>query len=92
LRFDFVFDIGLGDGVGEAFFCFGEAVGDGVGVAFFDERFRCLRLGVGVGGSKAFLIFVPKDSSAVSAAWIVPNRIARIRSHFMSSVPAVAML
>jgi hypothetical protein len=84
LRFDFVFDVGLGDGVGEAFFCFGEAVGDGVGVAFFDERFRCLRLGVGVGaGSKAFLIFVPKDSSAASAAQLAPNSIATMRSHFI---------
>ncbi len=76
MRFDFVFDVGPGEGVGEAFFCFGGAVADGVGVAFFDERFRCLRLGVGVGaGSKAFLIFVPNDSSAASAAPIAPSNI-----------------
>lgn len=84
LCFDFVFDVGLGDGVGEDFFGFGEAVGDGVGVAFLAERFLCLRLGAGVGvGSKAFLIFVPKDSSAASAAWIVPSNIATTRSHFI---------
>ena len=83
LRFDFVFDVGLGDGVGEAFFGFGEAVGDGVGVAFFDERFRCLRFGVGVAAaSKAFLIFVPKDSSAALEMQTLLNRIARMRSHF----------
>ena len=35
MRFDLL--LGVGDGVGEAFFDFGEAVG--VGVAFF---FRCL--------------------------------------------------
>jgi hypothetical protein len=80
LRFDFVFGVGLGDGVCEAFFCFGEAAGDGVGVAFFDERFRCLRAGVGVGsGSKAFLIFVPNDSSAASAASIAPTSIETIK-------------
>ena len=58
LRLDLLLDVGLGDGVGEAFFCFGELSGAGVGVDFF---FRCLRLGVG-DGSKTFLIFVPKDS------------------------------
>ena len=69
LRFDFAFGPGLGDGVGEIFFCFGEAVGDGLGVGFFAERFRCFRVGVGVGvGSKIFLIFVPNDSSAASTA------------------------
>src|SRR5690242_9087139 len=62
LRFDLLFGVGLG--VGEAFFCFGEVSGDGVGVAFF---LRCLRVGVG-DGSKTFLIFVPSDSSAASAA------------------------
>ena len=83
MRFDFVFDVGLGDGVGEAFLCFDEGVGDGVGVAFFTERFRCLRLGVGVGAvSKAFLIFVPNDCSAALEAQTALNRIARIRSHF----------
>jgi hypothetical protein len=79
LRFDFVFGVGLGDGVGEIFFCFRSAVGDGVGVAFF---FRCLRVGVGA-GSKTFLIFVPNDSSAASAAQSAPNSIAKIKSHFM---------
>jgi hypothetical protein len=64
LRFDLLFGVALGDGLGEAFFCFGEVDGDGVGVAFF---VRCLRLGVG-DGSKTFLIFVPNDSSAASAA------------------------
>jgi hypothetical protein len=50
-----------------------------VGVAFF---FRCLRVGVG-DGSKTFLIFVPNDSSAASAAQSAPNSIAKIKSHFM---------
>ena len=58
LRFDLLFDVGLGDAIGEVFFCFGELSGAGVGVDFF---FRCLRLGVG-DGSKTFLIFVFKDS------------------------------
>ncbi len=81
LRFDFLFGVGLGDGVGEAFFCFGDAVGDGVGVGFFPERFRCLRVGVGVGvGAKIFLIFVPNDSSAAFAAQTVPSNIARIKN------------
>src|SRR5262249_42412041 len=69
----------VGEGVGEAFFRFGEASGDGVGVAFF---FRCLRLGVG-DGSKTFLIFVPSDSSAGIATLNAPNSIAKIKSHFM---------
>ena len=81
LRFDLLL-VGLGDGVGEAFFSLGEAVGDGVGVAFF---FRCLRLGVGVGaGAKAFLIFVPNDSSTASPTLTAPNSIARIKSHLMN--------
>ena len=71
LRFDLPLGVGLEDGVGEAFLFFGEAVGDGVGVAFF---FRCLRVGVG-DGSKTFLIFVPNDSSAASAAE-APNKSA----------------
>jgi hypothetical protein len=83
LRFDFVFGVGLGDGVGEAFFCFRSAVGDGVGVAFFAEPFLCLRIGAGVGVAKIFLIFVPNDSSAASAAQSPPNNIAKIKSHFM---------
>jgi len=83
LRFDFVFGVGVGDGVGEVFLCFGEAVGDGLGVAFFAERFRCLR-GAGVGLVKIFLIFVPNESSAVIATSIAPKSSAMIKSHFMS--------
>ncbi len=71
LRFDLLFGVGLGEGVGDALFCFGEVSGDGVGVAFF---LRCLRVGVGA-GSKTFLIFVPNDSSAASAAE-APNKSA----------------
>jgi len=70
---------GLGDGVGEAFFRFGEVSGGGVGVAFF---FRCLRAGVGE-GSKTFWIFVPSDSSAACAGQAGPSKIARIKGHFM---------
>jgi hypothetical protein len=73
--------VGLGDGVGEIFLCFGKAAGDGVGVALLVERFLCLRVGAGVGLSKIFLIFVPNDSSAALAAWTVPNNTATIRSH-----------
>ena len=74
--------MGVGDGVGEAFFRLGEAVGDGVAVGLFAERFRCLRDGVGVGvGARIFLIFVPNDSSAAGVAPTAPNKIARIRSH-----------
>ena len=83
MRFDVLF--GVGDGVGEAFFRFAEAVGDGVGVGFFVECFRCLRLGVGLGSdSRALLIFVPNDSSAEGAASTAPNKITRIKSHFIS--------
>ena len=79
-RFDFVSGVGLADGAGEIFFCFGEAVGDGLGVDFVVERFRCFRDGVGVGvGPRNFLIFVPNDSSAASGAAIVPNKIAMMR-------------
>jgi hypothetical protein len=79
-RFDFVSGVGLADGAGETFFCFGEAVGDGLGVDFLVERFRCFRDGVGVGvGPRNFLIFVPNDSSAAPGAAIVPNKIAMIR-------------
>jgi hypothetical protein len=82
--FDLLFGVGVGDGVGEAFLFFGEVAGDGVGVAF-TERFRCLRVGFGVGdGSKTFLIFVPRDSSAATAAGIVLNSIARIKSNFIN--------
>ena len=79
MRFDLLFGVGDGDGLGEAFFRFGEVSGDGVGVGFF---FRCLRVGVG-DGSKTFLIFVPTDSSAARPAYGALNRIAVIRSHFM---------
>ena len=79
MRFDFL--LGVGDGVGEAFFRFEEAVGDGVGDAFFAEVFRCFRLGVGVGvGARIFLTFLPNDSSAVCAAPAAQNKSARIRS------------
>jgi len=78
LRFDLL--LGVGDGVGEAFFRF--ALGGGVGVAFFDEDFRCLRDGVGLGsGSRTLLIFEPNDSSAACAVWTVPNSIATMRNH-----------
>ena len=66
LCLDLLLGVAVGDG--PAFFCFGETSGDGTGVAFF---FRCLRVGVG-DGSKTFLIFVPNDSSAASAA--EPNK------------------
>jgi hypothetical protein len=79
LRFDLLLGVAVGDGLGEAFFRFGEVSGDGVGVGFF---FRCLRVGVG-DGSKTFLIFVPSDSWAEGAASIPPNKITRIRSHFI---------
>ena len=85
MRFDLVLGVAVGDGLGEAFFRFGEVSGDGVGVGFF---FRCLRVGVG-DGSKAFLIFVPNDSSAARAAFGAPNRIAIIRSHFMIEAAAL---
>jgi hypothetical protein len=75
LRFDFVFGVALGDGVGELFFRFGEAVGDGLGVAFFVELFLCLCVGVGVGVAKIFLIFVPNDSSAALGVTIAPRQI-----------------
>ena len=76
LRFDFVLGVGLGDGVGDIFFRFGEAVGDGLGVAFLADRFRCLRVGAGVGvGARIFLIFVPNDSSAAPGVTIAPKQI-----------------
>jgi hypothetical protein len=74
LRFDFVFGVAVGDGVGEIFLCFGEAVGDGLGVAFV-ELFLCLRVGAGVGVAKIFLIFVPNDSSAALGVTIAPKQI-----------------
>ena len=79
LRFDFVFGVAVGDGVGETFLCFGEAVGDGLGVGFFVERFRCLR-GGGVGVAKIFLIFVPNDSSAAFVASVTPKNSAESKS------------
>jgi hypothetical protein len=72
--------VGVGDGVGEIFLCFGEAVGDGVGDAFFVERFLCLRVGAGVGVAKIFLIFVPNDSSAGLGVTITPNNSANTES------------
>ena len=80
MRFDLLLGVAVADGLGEAFFRFGEVSGDGVGVAFF---FRCLRLGVG-DGSKTFLIFVPNDSWAEGAASTAPKKITRIRSHFIT--------
>jgi hypothetical protein len=80
LRFDFVSGVGLGEGVGEAFFRLGAALGDGLGVDFFAVDFRCFRAGVGVGvGSKIFLIFAPSDSSALPDAAIDPKQSAAIR-------------
>jgi hypothetical protein len=79
LCFRFVSDVGLGDGVGEAFLLFGDAVGDGLGASFLAGCFQCFRVGVGVGvGSKIFLIFVPNDSSAASGAAMAPKKIAQI--------------
>jgi hypothetical protein len=93
LRFDFGVIAGLGDGVGEVFFCFGEVEGDGLGVGFFADRFRCLCAGVGVGvGSKIFLSVPPSDSSAASAAQTVPNKIATIKSRFIKSKLAILTL
>ena len=87
MRFDLLFGVAVGDGLGEAFFCFGEGVGDGVGVVFF---FLCLRLGVG-DGSKTFLIFVPGDSSAACAGQTAANKMARIKIHFMIGAVAVRL-
>ena len=84
---------GVGDGVGEAFFRLAEAVGDGVGVALFDERFRCLPDGVGLGsGSRTFLNFEPNDSCAEGAASTAPNKITSIRSHFITRCCRAAVL
>src|SRR6266446_3534543 len=70
----------LGEGVGEIFF-FGEAAGDGLDVDFFAVRFRCFRVGLGVGvASKTFLIFVPNDSSAASAPRTEANNVATIKN------------
>src|SRR6266487_1988414 len=79
-RFDLAFGVELGEGVGEIFF-FREAVGDGLGVDFFAVRFRCFRVGLGVGvASKTFLIFAPNDSSAASVPRTVANNVAIIKS------------
>jgi len=80
LRFGLAFGVELGEGVGEIFF-FGEAAGDGLGVDFFAVRFRCFRVGLGVGvASKTFLIFVPNDSSAASAPRTEANNVATIKN------------
>ena len=84
---DLLLGVAVGDGLGEAFFFLGVVSGDGVGVDFF---FRCLRLGVG-DGSKTFLIFVPSDSSAASAARAVPNVIATIRKQRNSVWQAIKL-
>jgi hypothetical protein len=79
--------LGVGDGVGEAFFNFGEAVGVGVGVVFF---FRCLRDELGVGsGSNVFLILVPNDSWAGCAARMVPNATATAKNHLTPVLNAI---
>jgi hypothetical protein len=89
----FFFGEGVGDGVGEIFFCFGEAEGDGLGVGLFADRFRCFRAGLGVGvGSKIFLSVLPNGSSAASATRTVPNKIATSKSHFTKSKLATLML
>ena len=87
----FRFDLLVGEGVGEAFFRLGEAVGDGVAVGFVDECFRCLRDGVG-SGANTFLIFEPNDSSAANEAGMAPNKIAKIRSHFINRSVVSAVL
>lgn len=79
LRFDFVFGVAVGDGVGEVFLRFGVAVADGLGVAFVAELFLCLRFGAGVGEAKIFLIFVPNESSAASGVTIKPRQIVPSR-------------
>ncbi len=81
LRLRFVSGVGVGDGVGEVFFRFAEAVGDGVGVDFLAGRFRCFRVGVGVGVVvRNFLIFVPNDSSARLGAGAAPSNTAAINT------------
>jgi len=88
LRFDLLF--GVGDGVGETFFDFGEAVGVGVGVVFF---FRCLRDELGVGsGSNVFLIFVPNDSCAGYAVGRAPNAIATAKNHLITVLNAISFV
>jgi len=88
LRFDLLF--GVGDGVGETFFDFGEAVGVGLGVVFF---FRCLRDELGVGsGSKVFLIFVPNDSCAGYAVGRAPNAIATAKNHLITVLNAISFV
>ena len=69
LRFDLL--LGVGDGVGEAFFDFGEAVAVGVGVGCFAECLRCL---------------------AEVATSTAPNKITRIRSHFIINAVVFALL
>jgi hypothetical protein len=79
IPFDFGDAVALGEVVGDALLCFGDAVGDGVGVDFLAGCFRCFGAGVGVGvASKKFLIFVPNDPSAVAVS-IARNEIATTR-------------
>ncbi len=85
LRFDFVFDVAVGEGVGEVFLCLGDAIEDGLGDALLVERFRCLR-GAGVGLVKIFLTFVPNDSSAAVAKSFAVKSSAMIKSHFMCMI------
>ena len=90
-RFDLLFGVSVGEGVGEAFFRLGEAVGDGVAVGFCAECFRCLRGGVG-SGANTFLIFEPNDSSAANETCTAPNKIAKIRSRFITRSVVSAFL
>ena len=55
--------------------------GEGVGVGFFFGVYEFRGVAI---GSKTFLIFVPNESSAEVAASTAPNKIARIKSHFIT--------
>jgi hypothetical protein len=78
LRFDLLF--GVGDGVGEAFFRFAKQWRWVVSLS--SSKFRCLRIGVGVGLARELFdlcltIFGSRRSINT------PNKITRIRSHFI---------